>query len=82
MPDKKALLAERLQRIFRETFNDDTIEIFGQMTAKDLAEWDSINHIALVLAIEKEFDVRLNASEVGKLENVGAMIDLLVGKTG
>ena len=78
MPDKRALIMERLQRNFRETFDDDSIVLFEQMTAKDLSEWDSINHISLVLAIEKEFDVRLNASDVGKLENVGAMIHLLM----
>jgi acyl carrier protein len=81
MTDKRTVITENLQRIFRETFNDDSIKIFEQMTATDLSEWDSINHISLVLAIEKEYDIRLNASEVGSLENVGAMIDLLMERS-
>ena len=46
----------------------------------DMEEWDSIFHISLVLAVEKEFDLRLSAAEIGSLENVGAMITLLQNK--
>jgi acyl carrier protein len=67
----------RLQNVFRDVFDDDSIDIFDAMTAADLTEWDSLSHITLVLAVEKEFSVRLNAAEVGRLANVGEMIDLL-----
>ena len=68
---------ERLNEVFRDVFDDDTIEIFPDMTAKDIDEWDSLKHITLVLAVEKAFNVRLKAAEVGKLANVGEMIELL-----
>lgn len=68
----------RLNEIFREVFDDDSIEIREDMTAGDIDEWDSLSHITLVLSVEKEFGVRLNAAEVGGLANVGKMIDLLV----
>lgn len=77
MPGKRDSMKERLNGIFREVFDDDTIEISDNMTAKDIAEWDSLNHIILVVAVEKEFGLKLNAAEVGKLENVGAMLTLL-----
>jgi HAD superfamily phosphatase (TIGR01681 family) len=67
----------RLNQVFREVFDEDDLEIFDAMSAADLEEWDSLSHITLVLAVEKEFRVRLNAAEVGKLDNVGQMIDLL-----
>lgn len=63
--------------MFREVFDDDSIEIFDEMTAKDIPEWDSLMHIILVVAVEKEFIVRLNAAQVGQLKNVGEMLDLL-----
>jgi acyl carrier protein len=66
-----------LNEVFREVFDDDSIEIFDGMTAHDIEEWDSLMHISLVVAVERAFGVRLNAAEVGKLENVGAMIALL-----
>ena len=67
----------RLTRVFRETFDDDRIEIFDAMTADDLDDWDSVTHITLVLGVEKEFKIRLSAAQVGALVNVGAMIGLL-----
>ncbi len=73
-------LRGRLNQVFVETFDDDAINIFDAMTANDLDEWDSVSHISLVLAVEKEFGIRLNAAEIGNLENVGAMIDLLTRK--
>ena len=70
-------IRQRLQAIFRETFEDDELEIFDAMTAEDVDEWDSVSHISLVLAVEEAFGIRLSAAAVGKLDNVGAMIALL-----
>lgn len=67
----------RLTAVFRDVFDDDELAVFPEMTARDVDEWDSLMHITLVLAVEKEFGVKLNAAEVGKLENVGQMVELL-----
>jgi len=76
----KAEIQSRLQEVFRDVFEDESISISESMTAADLEEWDSLNHITLVLAVEKEFDVRLSAAEVGGLANVGEMIALLANR--
>lgn len=70
----------RLTAVFRDVFDDDELTVFPAMTAKDVDEWDSLMHITLVLAVEKEFGVKLNAAEVGRLENVGQMVELLARK--
>ena len=70
----------RLTEVFQETFDDPGLQLRDSMTAADVDEWDSLQHIVLVLAVEREFQVRLNPAEVGKLENVGRMIDLLLAK--
>ena len=70
----------RLSGIFREVFDDDSIEITDATTADDIDEWDSLSHITLVLAVEREFGVKLKAAEVGSLANVGAMIRLLMDR--
>jgi acyl carrier protein len=75
--NRRDVIKQRLNEIFREVFEDDTINIFDEMTAKDIDEWDSLTHIILVVAVEKEFGIRLNAAEVGKLENVGGMLNIL-----
>ena len=78
MDRARSVIQSRLNKVFQEVFDDESIVIFEEMTAKDLTEWDSLMHITLVVAVEKEFGMRLNASEVGKLENVGKMLDILV----
>jgi acyl carrier protein len=72
----------RLAGVFQETFDDPGLELRDTMTAADVDEWDSLQHIVLVLAVEREFHIRLNPAEVGKLENVGRMVDLLQAKAG
>lgn len=75
-------VVRRLTSIFQDTFEDDGIELFDAMTAADLDDWDSLQHIVLVLTIEREFALKLNPAEVGKLANVGKMVDLLCTRTG
>ena len=70
----------RLTTIFHDTFDDDQIILLDSTAAADIEEWDSLNHITLVLAIEREFSVHLSAVEVGTLANVGEMIDLLMAR--
>jgi acyl carrier protein len=72
----------RLTEVFQETFDDFGLELRDTMTAADVDDWDSLQHIVLVLAVEREFRIRLNPAEVGKLENVGRMIELLQAKAG
>ena len=76
----RGVVTARLTQVFRETFDDNSIELRDETTAKDIMEWDSLTHIILVLAVEQEFGLSLNAAEIGSLENVGKMLDLLVAK--
>ena len=69
-----------MNTIFCEVFDDDSIKISDNMTSADIEEWDSLNHITLVVNIEKVFGLKLNLSEAGKLENIGAMIELILKK--
>lgn len=77
MSERRAEIKRRLNAVFIRVFDDEKIAIFDEMTAKDLEEWDSLMHVMLVLGVEKEFGLSLNAKEVGQLDNVGAMITIL-----
>lgn len=70
-------IRERLNVVFQDVFDDADIQIRDDMTAEDIEDWDSVAHITLILSVEKEFGILLNAAEIGKLSNVGAMIGLL-----
>ena len=75
--DQREEILGRLSEIFCEVFEDDSIEIMERSTAADIDEWDSLMHITLVLSVEAAFGVRLNAAEIGQLDDVGALIDIL-----
>jgi acyl carrier protein len=71
----------RLTDIFKEVFDDENLVVNPAMTAADVEEWDSLNHIRLVLTIEKSFGLRFSAAEVGSLKNVGEFVDLIQSKS-
>jgi acyl carrier protein len=76
------LLRTRLTRVFREVFDDDALELTDATSAEDIDAWDSLMHITLVLAVEREFGVRLSAAEAGLLKNVGELLALVVARGG
>ena len=77
----KKQIQQRLEIIFQEIFNDENIQILPDMTADDIEEWDSVMQITLVFTIENEFGLILNAADVGQLDNIGDMIDLIFDMT-
>lgn len=73
----KAEIYERLTPVFRDVFDDDTIEINDATTADDIEDWDSIEHITLIGAVENEFKVRFKMGEVSGMKNVGEMVKII-----
>lgn len=70
-------ISERLNLIFRDVFDDETIMIQEMTTAKDIDDWDSLIHITLISAIENEFKIKFDMKDVLGMKNVGEMIDIL-----
>lgn len=70
-------IIERLTNVFREVFDDDSIVITPSTTSSDIEDWDSIEHINLIGAVEDEFGMRFKMKEVSGMKNVGEMIDIL-----
>lgn len=70
-------IKERLQDIFRDVFDDDSIVLTDETTASDIEDWDSFAQMNLIVAMEKEFKIKFNVQEINSLKNVGEMISLL-----
>ena len=75
-----AAFLERVQNVFRETFDQSDLVIYDAMQAKDVEGWDSLNHITLIVGIEGEFNVRFTTREVMGFQNVGGMLACLKSK--
>ncbi|MBO5266220.1 MAG: acyl carrier protein [Ruminiclostridium sp.] len=68
---------ERLNEVFRDFFDDEDIELDEETTADDIDDWDSLNHITLMAAVEDEFGIRFTMGEVSGMKNVGEMADII-----
>lgn len=74
-------VTKRTQVIFRDIFDNANIVLYDDMTAQDIDDWDSLNHINLLTAIQQEFQIKFQLIELQQLNNVGAIIDLILQKT-
>ncbi len=68
---------EDLLPIFRDVLENDEIEITESTVAADIAEWDSLNHIYLVVAIEKQFKIKFTTHQIQSWQCVGDVLNEL-----
>ena len=59
-----------VQDVFRAVFANPNLQIVPKMAAKDVPEWDSFNHLNLILALEERFQIRLSSEEIAAMANV------------
>jgi acyl carrier protein len=70
----------RIRRIFREQFDDDQLEIWYEMSPRDLPAWDSLMQVKLLIALEEEFGVQFTTAEAAELRSVGDFLCALAAK--
>ena len=70
-------ILEKLNEIFQDIFDDDSLVITETTTANDVEDWDSIEHINLIDAVEKEFGMKFKMQEVSGRTNVGEMVQII-----
>lgn len=70
----------QLTVIFRDLFDDDTLVLTPSLTAADVPEWDSFNHINLIVAIEQRFKIKFLTAELEQLHTVGHLAALIQTK--
>lgn len=75
--DKKEIILDKLNSIFHEKFNDDSIVLKNETTSDDIYGWDSLKHVMLIIDIENTFNIKFNPNELLTMENIGQMIDVI-----
>ncbi len=71
---------EKMNAIFRNVFDDEDIVLSDETNAEDIDDWDSLEQINLIVAIENEFEMVFDMNEIADLANVGEMVDLILSK--
>lgn len=73
-------IIEKLTSIFHEVFNDNTIVLRDEMTANDVANWDSLTHMLMISKVEQEFQIKFKLKDLNKLKSVGDLISTIQAK--
>ena len=73
----KEQIYAQLDEVFQDVFDDDEIHVTAETTANDIEDWDSLEHINLVVAVESKFGIKFNMNEVVSFKNVGEMVDVI-----
>lgn len=77
---EKNEILSKVQSIFQDVLDNDDIELSTETTAEDVEEWDSLSHIQLIVAIEKEFKIKFTSKEIMSWGNIGEMLDCILAK--
>ena len=70
-------IMKKLNKVFKEVFDDESLKITEKTTAKDVDGWDSLMHITLIAEVEDAFHVKFSMKEVTGMKNVGEMAKLI-----
>lgn len=75
---KREEVYERLNKVFQDFFDDETIVLSDETTADDIEGWDSFEHINLMVAVEEEFSMKIPMGKIVTMKNVGEMVDIIM----
>ncbi len=71
-----------LNGVFQDVFDDPSIEVEDGTTSADIEDWDSLEHINLIVAVEQEFGIKFSMGQVVAMKNVGEMADIILSQIG
>jgi acyl carrier protein len=69
-----------LTEIFRDVFMRDDMTLRPDLSAKDVAGWDSFKQIEIILAAEERFGIKMTTRELDSLRNVGDLARVIASK--
>ncbi|MBI3515755.1 MAG: acyl carrier protein [Proteobacteria bacterium] len=76
------MISDRLKRVILKTLDLDDFEFQDATKAGDVPGWDSLSHVKVILAVEKEYGLRFKTMELLRLKNVGDLQVLVSARTG
>ena len=63
----------RLNRVFREVFDDPGFQVQDDLSRRNLAAWDSLAHVKLIIALEEEFGIKFTIDQVANVQSVAEL---------
>jgi len=74
---EKAEILSKVRDTIADVLDLPELTVTMQTTAENVEGWDSFNHINIVVAIEREFGIKVHTAEIEELRNVGELVELI-----
>ena len=68
---------EKYNSIFIESFGVDLGALNGELVYQSITEWDSVGHMALIAAIEEQFDIFIDIDDIIEFGSYTIGMDIL-----
>ena len=76
-----AEILAQLQTVFDDVFGEESVPLTTETTSDDIAEWDSVAHVGLIVGTEKAFGIMFEPDEIMEMDNVGSLVSAIRAKT-
>jgi acyl carrier protein len=73
-------ILEQVQAVVADQLDRDDVALNMNTVAASVDGWDSLAHVRIMIAVEEEFGVRFDMSEITSLGNVGDLVRLIEAK--
>ena len=77
---EKIEILEIVREILISVLQHERFELSDDLVASDVDGWDSLTHMAIIVAIEEKFNITFKLKELNKLTNLGALMGLIQSK--
>ncbi len=68
---------EQVRNIASDIFGVPAAKITAESSPETIENWESMQHLNLVLAIEEKFGVQLDPEDIEEMKNIGAVAALV-----
>ena len=73
-------LAERIRKVIASVVQHENFTMHDGLTANDVAGWDSLSHIKIIVGIETAFNIKFKLKDLNKMNVMGNVIELVNAK--
>jgi acyl carrier protein len=71
---------DAMTEIVRDLFDEYEGPVTRDLSARDVAQWDSLINVQFVVLVERAYGIRFSAREVGRFKNIGELLDIVSEK--
>lgn len=77
---KREKVYEKLNEIFQNIFDNDSIIVHDMIALEEIEDWDSLEHINFLMIVESKFHIKFDPEDVLIINNVGDLVDTILKK--